>query len=226
MTPATGGDTKSQPPPNFCPPLASSYAYYYVTSLQLVPKYDLTPPHDFGVRELPRAKTHLSAFTNLESLTLTLISFASFGDDSLKACFGALSKTVRNLGLLSCDIYRENFSSFLRLFTRLKSFEIEGNRWHPSPNAHANAVGKRRILLRGSFTLSELKARDYGMLDFLMGQRMEYHTITLDHNVLSERAKLNVLFTKCKNLKILSLTAQCLCRGNLSLYPPFPTRSG
>ena len=165
------------------------------------------------MHELVRAKSHLSAFTNL---------------DSLKARFGALSKTVRNLKLVSCDIYRETFPPFLKLFIRLKSFEIEGNRWHPSPNAHANAVGKKgHILLRGSFTLSELKARDYGMpLDFLIARRMEYQTITLDHTVLSGRTKLNALFARRENLKILSLTARCICRGNLSLYPPLSTRLG
>ena len=225
VTPNTDG-SNPQPLPNSYPPPASSYASSwlssYTTSLHLVPKYDPVKQNGIGARELLLAKTHLSAFTNLESLTLTAISFAAFDNDSLEACFGSLSETVRNLKLAACHVYEKNFSSFLRMFAHLESFEVEGNAWYRSPSG-PGLVGTDPITLRGSFALSELEDGNYGMLDFLMSQKMEYQTITLGKNAIEAYPQLNALFAKCKDLKTLCFTPKFLYQGNLSLRPPFPT---
>ena len=228
VTPNPDG-SNPQPLPNAYPPPASSYASSwlssYTTSLHLVPKYDPVKQNGIGARELLLAKTHLSAFTNLESLTLTAISFAAFDNDSLKACFGSLSETVRSLKLAACHVYEKNFSSFLRMFARLESFEVEGNAWYRARSGpNANPIGTNPITLRGSFALSALENGSYGMLDFLMTQKMEYHTITLGQSPLSAYPQLNALFAKCRDLRTLSLTTKFLYPANLPFCPPFPTR--
>lgn len=61
------------------------------------PVYSPDSPHDLGANELLRAKSHLSAFTHLTSLTLAAVLFLSFHDASLEACFGSLAETVCDL---------------------------------------------------------------------------------------------------------------------------------
>jgi len=211
VTPTTG--SKPHPLPGSYPPVSSSYASSwlssYVTSLQLVPKYCPKSSNGLGAKELLLAKSHLSAFTHLESLTLAAVSFVDFDDASLETCFGSLAKTVQELKLWMCSLDEERFCGFLRLFTRLESFAINGNVWLSSESTGETKILQRGLpTLRGSFAVSELTDGNGGLLDTLTTARVEYHTITLGYNLPSAFHKLNVLFAKCKShLETLSLTA-------------------
>ena len=213
VTPTAKTGPRLRPPPNSDPPLSSSYASHwlssYVTSLKLVPKYSPTTPNNLGAKELLRTKSHLSAFTQLKSLTLTAISFADFDDASLEACFGSLAETVHELKLGACSLDKERLSAFLRLFTRLESLEVDGNVWAGSRStADTKALQRDLPTLRGSFKASDLTDRNDGLLDSLVIAKVEYHTITLGYNHPATFPKFNALFAKCKNhLKTLSLTA-------------------
>ncbi|KAF9653283.1 hypothetical protein BDM02DRAFT_1885817 [Thelephora ganbajun] len=195
------------------PPVPSSHPPYrlasHVTSLQVVPKYSPNSPKSLGVVELYRAKLHLSAFTQLKSLALTAVSFASFDSAPLEACFGSLAETVRGLKLSMCILDEMRFFAFLRLFTRLESLEVNGNVWPSGRRAGtAKALQKDLPTLRGSFTVSGFTDSENGLLDSLVTTRVEYHTITLGHNPPLAFPKLNALFAKCKDhLRTLSLTA-------------------
>ena len=188
------------PPPSSYPSHLSSY----VTSLQLVPKYTRRSPGVIGVKELLRAKSQLSTFTNVKSLALTCIPLLDFNDGSLKTCFGSLARTVSELKLSACSLDKERFFTILRLFTHLESLEVDGIPWSHSTSA------KREDLpvptLRGSFTVSELQVG--GPLKSLATTKVEYHTITLGRNLPSRLSGFNALLAKCKDhLETLSLTA-------------------
>lgn len=234
VTPTATG-SKPQPLPGSYPPVSSSYASSrlssYVTSLQLVPKYSRysSISGGLGAKELLLAKSHLSAFTHLESLTLAAISFIGFDDASLEACFGSLAGTVHELKLWMCLLDEQRFCAFLRLFTRLKSFVVNGNVWLSS-----ESTGKAKTLptLRGSFTASEFTDENDGLLDILTTTRAEYHTISLGYNFPPTFHKLNVLFSKCKShLETVSFTALewgsgYRSKSSFCLQPlPHPARS-
>lgn len=209
-TPATNSKSQRQAVPNSYPPVSSSYAPHwipsYVTSLHLVPIYSRTSSNNLGAHNLFQAKSHLSAFTNLKSLTLTAVSFLAFRDETLKGCFGSLAGTVHDLKLSMCLLDEEKFSPFLRLFTRLESFQVDGNTWYPFVPSLKTKTSE--ITLRGSFRASEFGGKNHEMLQFFATTKMEYHTITLGYNHPSTVPKLSVLLTKCNDhLKILSLTA-------------------
>ena len=140
-------------------------------------------------------------------------------------CFGSLAGTVRDLKLLMCLISQRKLSLFLRLFTRLESFEVEGNTWfHPTTDSGTRAPEEDQIVLRGSFTASEFTNENYEMLDFLATTKVEYHTITLGNNHYLTFPKLNALFEKSKNhleTLILATPEQILHHlyGGSSFYP-------
>ena len=213
VTPTTTGRKLPQPLPSSYPPPSSSYASSwlssYVTSLQLVPKYSKNSKNNLGAQELLRARSHLSAFTNLKSLALTAISFAHFDDASLKACFGSLAETVSELKLWACSLGEEKFFAFLRLFPYLESLEVNGNMWSSSGSAEkTGTLEKGSPTLRGSFTASDFTYDNLGLLESLATAKVEYHTITLGWNPPSTFPKFNALFVKCKDhLKTLTLTA-------------------
>ena len=212
VTPTTGRKLP-QPLPNSYPPpslsYASSWLSSYVTSLQLVPKYSKNSKNNLGAQELLRAKSHLSAFTNLKSLALTAISFAHFDNASLKACFGSLAETVSELKLWACSLGEKKFFAFLSLFPHLESLEVNGNMWLSSGSAEkTGTLEKGSPTLRGSFTASDFTYDNLGLLESLATAKVEYHTITLGWNPPSTFPKFNTLFVKCKDhLKTLTLTA-------------------
>jgi hypothetical protein len=206
----------------------------YVTSLQLVPKlFPISPRRNLCADQLVQVKSHFSAFTHLRSLTLTAVSFLTFEDATLEACFGSLAKTVWELKLWSCSLNEERFFALVRLFTLLESFHAGGDRWgHSSSIVKTEGLERERPTLRGSFTGSGFTDDRDGLLESLATAETEYHTITLGWNLPSTIAKFNALFAKCKDhLKTLSLTA--LERGtwhhgtsSFSLWPlPVPVRS-
>lgn len=213
VTPTTTGQKQHQPLTNSYPPTTSSYASCwlssYVTSLQLVPKYSPKEEKSLGAKELLQAKSHLSAFTHLKSLTLTAVSFTHFDDASLEACFGSLAGTVTELNLSGCVLGEWRFLAFVRLFNRLESLKVSGNVW-----LSGGYVGESKVLgmvsptLRGSFTASDFIGRDAGLLKSLATLKPEYHTITLGWNSSSTLPIFNTLFVGCKDhLRTLSLTA-------------------
>jgi len=217
VTPTT--TDRGLPRPLSYPPPSSSYASSWlsshVISLQLVPTYSPdsahypNPENHLGAEELLRAKSHLSAFTNLKSLALTAISFAGFDNASLKACFGSLAETVSELKLWVCLLDEDKFFALLRLFVRLESLEVSGNAWLSSGSAGESGTPKNRSLaLRGSFTASGFTGGNVGLLESLATAKVQYHTITLGWNPLSSFLTFNALFVKCKDhLKTLTLTA-------------------
>ena len=209
VAPPTATGSKAQPGPSTSSSYASHWLSSYVTSLQLVPKYSPTSQHYLCADELVRAKSHLSAFTHLESLTLTAVSFFTFDDASLEACFGSLARTVRELKLLMCLLDEERLFALMRLFTRLESFEVHENGWTRNSSAAMDKGSEKKWpTLRGSFVASETTDSNDGLLESLATAETEYHTITLGWNHPSTFAKFNALFAKCKNhLKTLSLTA-------------------
>ena len=204
------------PSPSSAPSSLSSY----IKSLQLVPTYSPTP-NNLGAHDLLQAKSHLSAFPHLKSLTLAAISFISFNDTSLKACFGSLAETVRELKLAMCVLDEHRFAPFLRVFNRLESLEVDGNVWYrtlvgPMPNP----LQEDAPTVRGLFVASGFTQENDGLLDYLSTTKLEYHTITVGHN--HHLKKFDVLFAKCKNhLKKLTLTAPEWPSG----YDPFSGRS-
>ena len=199
------GGTVAAPTISKSVPLPSTYPLHLssnVTSLQLVPKYSRRSQGTIGVKELLRAKPHLSTFTNLKSLALTCISFLKFSDGSLKACFGPFAKVVSELKLSACPLDEERFFTILRLFTRLESLEVDGIPWHHSTSAERKDLPTPR----GSFTASGFVVG--GLLKSLATTKVEYHTITLGWNPPSTLFRFNALLAKCKDhLKTLSLTA-------------------
>ena len=201
----------------------------YVTSLQLVHKGLLTSQFYLYSDELILAKSHLSAFTHVESLTFTAVSFLAFEDASLEACFGSLAKTVQELKLSRCLVGEESFFALVRLFTRLESFQANGNEWrYTSSAARTRGSERGRPTLRGSFAASNITAENDGLLESLATTETEYHTITLGFNCPSTFIKFNVLFMKCKShLKTLYLTApernpQYSGKSFLSVCPSVP----
>jgi hypothetical protein len=229
---ATGSEP--QPIAGGSSPLPSHRLSSYVTSLQLVPKlFPISPRRNLCADQLVQVKSHFSAFTHLRSLTLTAVSFLTFEDATLEACFGSLAKTVWELKLWSCSLNEERFFALVRLFTLLESFHAGGDRWgHSSSIVKTEGLERERPTLRGSFTGSGFTDDRDGLLESLATAETEYHTITLGWNLPSTIAKFNALFAKCKDhLKTLSLTA--LERGtwhhgtsSFSLWPlPVPVRS-
>ena len=213
VTPTTTGKPlRSRTIPNPYPPPSSSYASSRlssnVTSLQLVPKYSPRLEKTLWANELLRAKSHLSAFTNLKSLALTAISFTSFDDASLKACFGSLAETVLELKLSVCSLDEVRFSAFVRLFTRLELLEVNGIMRLGSGSAgKSRSLEKDLPVLRGSFMASEFINETNGLLESLITTKVEYHTITLGRNHSSTFPKFNALLVRCKDhLKTLILT--------------------
>ena len=204
VTPTTG--SRLQLPFNSChPPSLSSTLSSHITSLQLVPTYSQTVPNNLGVNELLQAKPHLSAFTQLKSLTLTAISFSSFDDASLEACFGSLAETVHELKLSMCFLGEHRLTPLLRLFNRLEALVVDGNVWYRTPTRMADGD---LPIFRGSFAASGFTGENDGLLDYLTAARLEYHTITLGYNPRLTLKKSNALLAKCKNhLKKLSLLA-------------------
>ena len=208
----TGKALRSRTIPNPYPPPSSSYAssrlFSNVTSLHLVPKYSPKLEKYLWANELLRAKSLLSAFTNLKSLALTAISFIGFDDASLKACFGSLAETVLELKLSVCSLDEVRFLAFLRLFTRLESLEVNGIVWLGSGSAgKSRSLEKDLPVLRGSFTASEFINENNGLLESLITTKVEYHTITLGRNHSSTFPKFNALLVRCKDhLKTLILT--------------------
>jgi hypothetical protein len=200
-----------------------------VTSLQLVHKESLTSQFYLYPDELILAKSHLSAFTHVVSLTFTAVSFLAFEDASLEACFGSLAKTVQELKLSRCSVGEESLFALVRLFTRLESFQVNGNEWRYTSSAAGTRGSERgRPTLRGSLEASNITAENDGLLESLATMETEYHTITLGFNRPSTFIKFNALFTKCKShLKTLSLTAperNPRYRGESFFYvcPPIP----
>jgi hypothetical protein len=216
-TPLAATGSKSQPAPGISP----SYTYHrlpsYVTSLQLVSKCSC----NHLVKNLVQGKYHLSAFSHLEALTFTCISFLNLEDASLEACFGSLAKTVQRLKLSMCSLDEERFLAFVGLFTRLESLEVRGNEWTRSSSAEkAKDFEKERLTLRGSFAASETTNEDDGLLESLATVELKYHTITIGWSNPFTFAKFNILFTKCgDHLETLSLTAPTHSRG----YPGKPS---
>lgn len=197
--PTTPRKLNSYPPPSSPRPL--SRLSPYVTSLQLALK--TTSQGVFGAGQLLQAGSHLSAFTNLKSFTLTAVSFLGFNDASLKACFGSLAGGVSELKLWVCSLDQERLFGILRLFVRLESLEIHGGVWERNRSA-----GKDLPTLRGSFMASQFTDKNCGLLKSLATTEVEYHTITLGRNLLSTFPEFNALLVKCKNhLKTLSLTS-------------------
>jgi hypothetical protein len=204
---ATGSEPQSIPNGSSSSP--SHWLSSHVTSLQLVPKHSPTSQRGLCAAELVRVKSHLSAFIHLESLTFTAVSFLTFDDASLEACFGSLAKTVQELKLSSCFLDQERLFALVRLFIRLESFHASGNMWrYNSFGAKTEGSERGRPALRGSFTASEFTDEYDGLLESLATAETEYHTITLGWNHPLTIAKFNALFVKCKDhLKTLSLTA-------------------
>ena len=222
-----GSRPEQQAVPNSHPPVSSSYAPRrlpsYVTSLHLASASSPISSNNLGAHNLFQAKSHLSAFTNLKSLTLTAVSFIAFHHVKLKACFSSLAETVRDLGLSMCLLNEDKFSPLLRLFTHLESFLVDANTWYPSvSDLKTKTSEKDQITLRGSFTALEFGGMNHGLLDFLATTNVECHTITFGYNHPSTVTALNVLLTKCKDhLKILTLTAPGWCGSSAVGKPSF-----
>jgi len=177
----------------------------HVTSLKIVSTYSKTSQVPLGEPQLLRATSHLSSFTQVESLTLAAVSFIAFDHGSLETCLGSLAATVRELKLSFCYLSRRAFFAFLRLFTHLDLLELVGNVWAHNPN---EAPQTDPPTLRGSLTASEFTDQNRPMLDLFAAARAEYHTITLGQNSRSSFNQFNALFMKCKDhLKTLILTS-------------------
>ena len=210
-TPAKGSRNQPRLVPGSHPPPSSSYApswvSFHITSLQLVPKYTPDSKNQLGVYELLQAKSHLSAFINLKSLTLTALVFTTFDDASLKACFGSLAETVSELKLSVCLLDEERFFALARMFTGLESLEVNGNVWNESASVgETESLEKDLPTLRGSFTASQIIG-NVGLLESLATAKAEYHTITLGWNHPSTFPKFNALFARSKDhLRTLILT--------------------
>jgi hypothetical protein len=209
VAPTTATGSEPQSIPNGSSSCPSHWLSSHVTSLQLVPRYSRTSKRGLSAAELVRVKSHLSAFTHLESLTLTAVPLSTFDDASLEACFGSLAKTVQELKLSSCLLDQERLFALVRLFTCLESFHASGNMWMGNSfAAKTEGLERERPALRGSFTASEFIDEFDGLLESLATAEAEYHTITLGWNHPLTIAKFNALFAKCKNhLKTVSLTA-------------------
>ena len=206
------GSGKRPVPRTTCPPSPSyppSFLSSNVTSLKLAPTSNSQDTSDDFEQALVRASTHLSAFVNLNSLTLYKISLTAFWDLSLRACFGAFGETVCELKLLKC-LLEEEVLTLLQLFTHLEALELDGNEWISNGLFETNVSQQDPPVLRGSFTASNFTDADIRvlghLLDFTTG--VECHTITLGYNPVSTFGWLNTLFTRCKgHLKTLVLTA-------------------
>ena len=114
---------------------ASSWLSSYVAPLQLISRYPPKSSNGLGAKDLLLAKSHLSTFTRLKSLTLAAVSFVNFDDELLEVCFGFLAKMVQELKLRMCLLDEERFCAFSRSFTRLESFAINGNVWLSSESS-------------------------------------------------------------------------------------------
>jgi hypothetical protein len=177
----------------------------YVTSLQLAPKDFPASRRNLPTEVLVWSKLHLTAFTHLKSLTLVAVSFFTFEDATLEACFGSLARTVRELKLRSCLLDKKRFFALVRLFVHLESFHASKNEWRHRPT---KGLELERPTLRGSFTASDFTDDRDGLFQILTTAETEYHTITLGWNHPLTIAKFNTLFAKCKDhLKMLSLMA-------------------
>ena len=190
------------------PPASSSYApswpSSYVKSLELVPARH---PVSRNIETALQANTHLSAFINLETLSLSAVSLESFQEASLGTCFGSLATTVRKLVLSRCSL-GGNILAFLKVFTQLKSLQLHGNVW-----THRRFVGPPLVLpedlppLRGSFTVSNSTHRGNELVDFFATASAEYHAITINRNPPSMFRSFNALFAKCgDHLRVLAFT--------------------
>ena len=191
--------------PHTSSPYPSSWLPSCVTTLKLFPTY--SPASNNFEAALLRANAHLSAFTNLKTLTLSAVWLQSFREASLGACFGSLAKTVRELKLSMCSL-GEKFFAFLKLFTHLESLELDENIWIRGDSAKPpRGLPEDLPTLRGSFAISNSTDKDDGLVDFLITARVEYDTITIGHSPTSAFPTLNALFKKCKNhLRVLAFT--------------------
>ena len=193
-TSTTRSGEQISPPPYASPRLSS-----HVTSLKLAPTYSSNNFEEV----LLRAGTNFSAFVNLKSLTLSRVPFVALHDASLRACFGSLAETVRELKFSMCSL-DEKVLTFLKLFAHLEALELDGNVWAPNGLLTTDIPQT----LRGSFKVSNFVNTNIGLLDLFSAPRIEYHTITLGYNPSSTFGRLNILFAECKDhLKTLILTA-------------------
>ena len=231
MTPTPNTDSEVQPLTHAICPASPSYApsrlSSHVISLKLVPAYTQTPSNRFEAALL-RANTHLSAFINLTSLTLSSISFVAFQDASLRACFESFAEPVCKLKLSNC-VLDGKVPAFLKLFAHLEALELDANLWIGTPQElpdWASISQEDMPVLRGSFKASGFTNSRIGLLDCLSTMRLEYHTITLGYNPTSAFQRLNTLFTKCKDhLKTLALTAaDSICK--YFIFDCFPIPRG
>lgn len=185
---------------------SSSLLSSNVKSLKIASAHSKTSPAKLGELELIRAKSHLSAFTNLQSLTLAAVSSIASGQP--EKWLGSLAATVRKLKLSYCLLDEQSFFALLRLFTHLESLELDGNLWVYNPRIVTEGEPPT---LRGSLTALEFTeddAESITMLDSLAIARVEYHTIVLGPNHHSTFRKFNVLLKNCgDHLKTLILTS-------------------
>jgi hypothetical protein len=136
----------------------------YVTSLQLVHKSSLTSPFYLYPDELILAKSHLSAFTHVVSLTFTAVSFLAFEDASLEACFGSLAKTVQELKLSRCSVGEESFSHLCGCSpasSRFKSMGMSGGIPHLLLGPEVWRGDDRRYVVRSQRQISLPRMTDY-----------------------------------------------------------------
>ena len=194
------GSRKRRLPAASCPPSPSHAPLSsYVTSLNLSSTPSRAMSGDFE-SALIQASTHFSAFVNLNSLTLSGISFTVFWGTPLKACFGPLGETVRKLRLSECSLDWKVLA-FLKLFTHLEELELNRNTWTDSRFSKLTGVLQKGQdpVLRGSFTALNFTNARIGLLGCLSTTRVEYHTITLGSNRSSTFSPLDPLFAKCKD---------------------------
>ena len=191
------------PSPSYTPSLLSSH----VTSLHLAFTYPQTPSNPFE-EALLRADTHFTAFINLNSLTLSAISFIALQSATIRACFGPFAKSVRELKLSVCSLDGK-FSAFLKMFTHLEALELNGNTWTSRKLPEWTDVLPNGLpTLPGSFKASNITHAGIGLLDAISTVRAECHTITIGHSPSPTYRQFNALFAKCKDhLEILVLTA-------------------
>ena len=207
------------------PPLTPHPGFPLVTSLELALTHPQTPLKTFGAALL-RAETHFSAFINLNSLTLSMIPLTAFHRAPMRACFGSIAETVRELKLSMCSLDGK-FPAFLMLFTHLEALELSGNTWIPRAlPQRTNILQKDPPTLHGSFTILNFNCSTIRLLDSLSNMRAEYHTITIGNTPMSTSREINTLLAKCKDhLKALVLTAADLfCKRFVSASIPGRSR--